>query len=136
MKKMSFIFALMFSGLLAVSCGSDDDNNGSVVDRQDREEAVGKNLFSVWRDTSDTALTLDFRDYTFNEEAPFFFRTSQAILCSCSIEFNGSQRSGDILLSDCTGIDACLDVIDTYSYEKSENTLIICDSRRSCDTFE
>lgn len=79
MKKMSFIFALMFSGLLAVSCGSDDDDNGSVVDRQDREEAVGKNLFSVWRDTSDTALTLDFRDYTFNEEAPFFFRTSQAI---------------------------------------------------------
>lgn len=133
MRKMSFIFALMFSGLLVVSCGSDDDDSGSALER---EEAEGKNLFSVWRDTGDTSLTLDFRDYRFNQEAPFFFRTSQAVLCSCSIEFNGSQRSGDILLGDCKGVAECIDVIDTYSYEKSENTLVICDSRRSCDTFE
>lgn len=134
MKRSTLLLTLMISSLTLISCGSDDDDNGSS--RQEQEE--GKNLFSVWRpaSNSDSNLILDFRSYNFNQRAPFVLRTSDTILCSCAIEFEGNQSAGEFLISDCTGIPTCLDFIDTYRYDKNPNTLEICDSRNDCDDFQ
>ena len=134
MKKVSLIFALIFSSLLTVSCGSDDDDSGSRIER---EEVDGKDLFSLWTNLdSDSSLILDFREYSFNRGGTFQYRVPEGLVCICSIEFDGSQRGGDIFLNDCSGFAICDELSGTYSYEKSQNRLRICDSRRDCDTFE
>ena len=134
MNKSIFLLTLLISSFVLISCGSDDDDNGSS--REEQEE--GKNLFSVWRPAtnSDSNLTLDFRTYRFNQRAPFVLRTADTLLCSCAIEFEGNQSAGEINISDCTGVQSCLDFIDTYSYDKDPNSLEICDSRNDCDDFE
>lgn len=130
MKTPTMILFFLFSNFIIVSCGSDDDDSGSSVQQQEEE---GKNLFSVWRTSN---LTLDFRGYTFGQQAPFILRTASSVICTCSIEFQGIQQQGNIEIRDCVGaVSSCIDLIDSLNYVKSPDSLEICDSTNDCSTF-
>lgn len=131
MNKFSLILALIFSSFVIVSCGSDSDDDDSSAQQQ-REDA--KNLFSVWRQV-DEDLVLDFRNMSFDTNYIFQFSTAEGLACTCNLEIDGNQTSGDIFLRNCSGIEGCFSLIDTYSYDKDADSLRICDSRRDCDEY-
>ncbi len=131
MEKIYLMLRLLFLSLIFVS-RSGSSGGGGVIEQ--REEDTGdKNLFSVWRQV-DEGNVLDFRNLAFNTDFIFEFSNSEGV-CTCNLEIDGSQSSGDILISDCVGIQGCFEFVDAYSINKDADSLRICDSRRDCDEF-
>lgn len=121
-----------------VACGGSGGGGGGTP---------SKNLFSLWKDTTDSS-PLDLRGGWFGSPPiPMNFIFSSAAVCNCDMTITGDQSSGAYAITACayqTGIGSpatdpgCSTLVSTGNYTLSSNILNICETSPSpsCGTYK
>lgn len=102
-----------------------------------------KSLFSQWTSTNGNFyFDITGQQFGFPFYMGFLFGTGE--YCRCTVEVQGSESSGFVLIDDCTyvsggnGDPGCVQFENggtPYTYTKTGSTLSLCDSPGSCESY-
>jgi hypothetical protein len=101
-----------------------------------QQPGTTKALFSQWVD-SQGFVQIDLRQCQFGSQRPITAQSVTGISCNCQALFQGSESSGTVQISSCTGNNAqCATFNSNGNYQKSTSALTICYTASNCQSFQ
>lgn len=145
--KRNQLAGMCFLLLALTACGNPGgtlnltvDSNGSTSEASSGtgggSTPASKDLFSVWT-SSDSSYELDLTAASFNNSSTASVKIITGQSCSCNVLIQGSESSGNMTISSCTGNfsyngETCSSFAGSGTYTKSATDLHLCLSSNSC----
>ena len=129
---MKFI-TLILTSIVLTACGGSSGGG----------EALEKDLFSLWTDSSDGS-SMDLTGGSTGSSFTFNIYASDGSQCDCKLRFLGTEDSGSYVLNNCdydygssaNGDPGCSNLNHTGTYSKTASTLTICDDELDCTQYK
>jgi hypothetical protein len=137
MKNSIFIWIV---SILLVGCGNQGGTLTLTMESQTPDSASGGNtskpILSLWTDSDSGFYQVDLRSARFDASSTMTVNIITGGVCTCSVLIRGSESSGAINISSCSGNSSyCTSFnISSGNYTKSSSNLLeVCDnSGTSC----